>query len=104
LASENAVIFYSRMKGELERDIKLLPFQYIHIFQPGLLGGNRKERRPIERFSISFVRLLNKIGIARSQTPVDPDILSMAMINVSFHNAAKLTIYTLPQILIESDR
>lgn len=38
MSSVNSKIFYSRMKGELERDIKQLPFQFIHIFQPRVAG------------------------------------------------------------------
>ena len=34
MASEHSMIFYSRMKGLLERDIKRLPFRFIHILQP----------------------------------------------------------------------
>ena len=84
MASINSKIFYTRMKAELERDINRLPFTYIQILRPGMLTGNRKEKRAGEKIGMALVRFLNKLGIAKKQKPVHASIVASAMINVSF--------------------
>lgn len=44
-------VFYSRTKGELERDLKKLQLPALHIFQPSLLLGDRKEFRLGEKLA-----------------------------------------------------
>lgn len=83
-ASDKSFLFYSRMKGELENDIKKLPFQRIHILQPGMLEGERKEKRPGEIIGIRVLKFLNGMGLAKSQKPVHATIVARAMINASF--------------------
>jgi uncharacterized protein YbjT (DUF2867 family) len=41
-------VFYSRVKGEVERDLAALGFDRLDIVQPGLILGPRAERRPVE--------------------------------------------------------
>ena len=48
-ADAGSRVFYSRIKGEIERDILALSFGSTIIARPGLLGGERAERRPLER-------------------------------------------------------
>jgi uncharacterized protein YbjT (DUF2867 family) len=104
MASVSSRIFYTRMKGELERDIQLLPFQAIHIMQPGMLQGNRKENRPGEKIGLSVIRLLNKIGIALKQKPVPAGIVAKAMINVSFKNDKRISVYALTQVFTAAEQ
>lgn len=44
-ADPNSKIFYNKVKGELERDIRKLSFGSIHVLRPSLLLGNRQEFR-----------------------------------------------------------
>lgn len=64
-ANENSAIFYSKLKGELERDLKSIPFEAVHIYRPSLLDGSRKEHRNAEHFMISMMRFLNPLFIGR---------------------------------------
>ncbi len=61
-ASEKSRIFYSRVKGELERDVKELGFESLVILRPSLLLGKRMDNRPKEFmgkiFSVPFSALL----------------------------------------------
>jgi len=98
MASERSRIFYTRMKGELERDVKPLPFQNIHILQPGVLAGKRTESRMGEKVGIKILRFLNSIGIAKQQKPIDAAIVAQAMINVSFKTAQRVSVYSLLQV------
>src|SRR4051794_15151096 len=44
-ANEKASNFYLKLKGEVEKEIAAMPFESIHIFQPSMLMGERKEVR-----------------------------------------------------------
>jgi uncharacterized protein YbjT (DUF2867 family) len=104
MASETSRIFYTRMKGELERDIKTLPFQAIHIMQPGMLQGDRKESRPGEKIGLYVIKLLNKMGIALQQKPVPASVVAKAMINVSFKNDKRISVYALTQVFTAAEQ
>ena len=47
-ASPSSAVFYSRVKGEVERDLRATGFDRLDIMQPGLLRGPRSEIRPVE--------------------------------------------------------
>ena len=98
MANEHSKIFYTRMKGELERDIRNLPFDYIHIIQPGMLVGNRKENRPFEKIGTPVLQFLNKLGIAKKQKPIHVSIVAQAMINVSFKKENHVNTYSLLEV------
>ena len=49
-AQPDASVFYSRVKGELERDLQKMGFSRLDILRPGLLIGARKASRPVEAF------------------------------------------------------
>jgi uncharacterized protein YbjT (DUF2867 family) len=103
MANEHSRIFYTRMKGELERDIKKLPFRSIHILQPGVLVGERNEKRFGEKFGISFLRFLNQLGIAKKQKPVEAGIVARAMINLSVAKEAGIQTYSLLDVFRAAD-
>jgi len=98
MANEHSRIFYTRMKGELERDIRRLPFKYIHIIQPGMLVGDRKENRPFEKIGTPVLQFLNNLGIAKKQKPIDASIVAQAMINVAFKKERVVNIYSLLEV------
>jgi uncharacterized protein YbjT (DUF2867 family) len=52
-------VFYSRTKGEVERDLLALGYPSLTLVRPGLIGGDRVEDRPRERV---FVRVSEAIA------------------------------------------
>ncbi len=48
-ANVQSLFFYNRVKGETERDLAALDFGSLTFVRPGLIGGLRAERRPVER-------------------------------------------------------
>jgi uncharacterized protein YbjT (DUF2867 family) len=82
-ASDSSLIFYSKMKGELDRDVKKLPFDRIRIIKPGILAGNRTESRPMEALSIKMMKAFGKIPFIRKYRPYPDTIVARAMINAS---------------------
>ena len=81
-ANPNSKIFYSRMKGELEKEVKNLHFNKMTIFQPGMLERKDSERTG-EVLGGKIIKFANKLGIFESQKPLPTDVLAQAMINSS---------------------
>ena len=67
-ADTGSRVFYSRVKGEVERDLAALKFARLDIMQPGLIIGLRTERRAVEGFLQWLAPLLNPLlvgGLAK---------------------------------------
>jgi uncharacterized protein YbjT (DUF2867 family) len=60
-ASPRSRLFYSRMKGELERDVEALGFERTRLLRPGPLDGDRPERRTGERIALAVLRPLSPV-------------------------------------------
>jgi uncharacterized protein YbjT (DUF2867 family) len=81
-ADPKSKIFYSKMKGELEEAVKLLHFNKITVFKPGMLE-RKDSQRTGEVLGSRIIKFANKIGLLESQRPLPTDILAKAMINSS---------------------
>lgn len=53
--------FYNRVKGELERDLAGVGFSSLTLVRPGLIGGERDERRPGEWVAQQLLRALHPL-------------------------------------------
>ncbi|MGV3559446.1 oxidoreductase [Larkinella arboricola] len=60
-ADPRSSFFYSRVKGNLERDLKALNYPALLIFRPSLLVGDRKEFRLGERISEGLMKVWNPL-------------------------------------------
>lgn len=58
-------VFYSRTKGELERDLLALGYPSLTFVRPGLIGGERQESRPAEQWGIRVSQALRPLLPAR---------------------------------------
>ena len=84
-ADAGSRIFYNRVKGEMERDLKALGLPVLHIFQPSILTGPRKEVRVGERIGIAAMKLFAPLvvgGLDRYR-PMPNDLLARSMINAA---------------------
>ena len=54
-ASAQSSVFYNKIKGLMENDLKKLNFEQLHIMRPSLLLGNRGERRPLEGLAMKVM-------------------------------------------------
>jgi uncharacterized protein YbjT (DUF2867 family) len=79
-ASANSLIFYTKMKGQLEEAVKTLDFPKLIIFNPPILE-RRNSDRTAEVMGLKVIRFFNKIGLFKSQTPLPTEVLAQAMIN-----------------------
>ena len=60
-ANPQSSIFYSRVKGELERDMRALGFHSLTLVRPGLIGGERNEVRRGERLALTVLGALGPV-------------------------------------------
>jgi uncharacterized protein YbjT (DUF2867 family) len=91
-------IFYSRMKGELERDIKKLPFETIHIIRPGMLAGDRKEKRTGEKLMQPLMNFIGSIPGLGSLKPIQGRAVAQAMINATFRHVVGIHTYSMGEV------
>ncbi|HBS57604.1 MAG TPA: NAD-dependent dehydratase [Stenotrophomonas sp.] len=57
-ANAGSAIFYNRVKGELERDLRALGFASLTLVRPGLIGGQRQQVRCGEHFALQVLGVL----------------------------------------------
>jgi uncharacterized protein YbjT (DUF2867 family) len=91
-ASPRSRIFYSRMKGELERDVEALGFPRCRVLRPGLLDGERKERRAGERLALGLLRPLSPL-LPASARPIPVATVARAAIAAALDPAPGLVRY-----------
>jgi len=91
-------IFYSRMKGELEREIQKLPFETIHIIRPGMLSGERAEVRPGEKLGIGLLNVLSVLPGLGKLKPVRGNEVAQAMINATFRHVVGIHTYSMGEV------
>ena len=87
-ADAQSRIFYSRLKGELERDIGALDFPQLLVFRPPLLLRPGSTRAG-EIWSARILSALNAVGILRSQRPLPVADLACAMIAAAVQAAGQ---------------
>ena len=77
--------FYMKMKGEIEEAIKHTCIECIHIYEPSVLTGDRKESRPMERFIIGLMKVINPLLIdgLKKYRSISARIVAQAMFNQS---------------------
>ncbi|MDP3467135.1 MAG: NAD(P)H-binding protein [Daejeonella sp.] len=92
---------YLKLKGELENELKNLSISSLHIYQPSLLTGNRKESRLGEKFAISVFKLINPllIGPFKKYRSIEAETVARVMLNQSLKDLKGTFIY--PSIKIQ---
>lgn len=78
-ANPNSKVFYNKTKGEMERDVLNQKIHNTYILQPGLIGGNRSEKRLGESIAKFFFKILNPI-IPKNYRTISPKTIAQAMV------------------------
>ena len=97
-SSPDAGVFYSRIKGELERDVAKLAFKSIHIIRPGVLAGRREKTRWGEKLGAAGSRLVSLLPGLKKYRPVKDLEVARAMINASMSSSNGMHTYTLGEV------
>lgn len=71
-ASASSVIFYNRVKGEVEQQLSQLGLPALHIYRPSLLLGHRREHRAGEGAATVMAKLLGPVFKLPGLSNVEP--------------------------------
>ena len=84
-ADSRSLIYYLKVKGDLEEDVRRLPYWGIHIMRPSVLLGQREERRTAEKLAGQLSRGLQYFSgsILGDIAPVDADDVAKAMVQAA---------------------
>ena len=94
-ANSNSSFFYPKIKGELEESVKKLNFKKIDIFQPPMLIRQPDLMRSREKSGIKFLNAVNKIGVLKSQMPLNVKDLALKMIKEALNiREERITTFT----------
>jgi uncharacterized protein YbjT (DUF2867 family) len=97
-ASPSAMVFYSKMKGDLERDVIRLLFERIHIIRPGLLAGDREEKRMGEVIGEKVLNVFAWIPALKKYKPIRDTEVADAMIHAALKEDKGIYRYTLQDV------
>jgi uncharacterized protein YbjT (DUF2867 family) len=99
-ADPDSPIFYSKMKGKLEQEIKRIPYETTAIFRPSLLLGERDEFRLGERAAAAIFTKMPFLfgGPFKKYKAIEGRTVASAMYQVAQKDTAGLTIYASEKI------
>jgi uncharacterized protein YbjT (DUF2867 family) len=81
-ADSMSKVFYSKTKGEMERDVLQYKIENTYILQPSLIGGNRTQIRAGERIA-QFMMGSFDFLIPKKYKMIHPEAIAKAMIWLS---------------------
>jgi uncharacterized protein YbjT (DUF2867 family) len=82
-ANPSSRIFYNRVKGETEADLRTLGFASLAIAQPSLLLGDRVESRPGERALVVASRFLGGVLRPLASRPIEAQVVARALLVIA---------------------
>ena len=94
-ADATSRIFYNRVKGETERDLRQLGFASLAIYQPSILVGNRQQQRPAERIGTILAQALSPLmlGPLRKYRAIRVTTIAKAMLRQSLTAKSGVEVY-----------
>ncbi len=97
-ADKDSRIFYLKMKGMLEEDIKKLGIPSVAILRPaGLIRKNSDRLR--EKILIKATQFFNALGLFLAQRPLKTESVASAMINIAKSNDKGHKTFSVQEIL-----
>jgi len=88
-ANTKSSTFYLKLKGETEENIKQVGVKSLHIYQPSLLTGDRKEYRGLmEKIATGVMKAIGPllIGSLKKYRSIPAQTVAMAMFKQSIKN------------------
>ena len=86
-------LFYARVKGEIETDLRALDFVSLGIARPSLLLGDRADSRPGERISVAVSRFLGSALRPFASRPIEADVVARALVAIGQMAEPGATVY-----------
>ncbi|MBS9774145.1 MAG: NAD-dependent epimerase/dehydratase family protein [Tenacibaculum sp.] len=80
-ADVNSSVFYSKTKGEMERDVLKCDIPNILIYRPSLIYGNRKDNRLGEKIGVALIKGLQflMVGELKKYRAISGEDLAKAL-------------------------
>jgi uncharacterized protein YbjT (DUF2867 family) len=97
-ADPKSRLFYTQIKGELERDVRRMRFNGIAFLRPGLLAGRRKNMRPAEATAERVLKFFNAVGLFKKYRPIHGRIVAQAMVNAAAAAKPGVAVYELDEV------
>lgn len=99
-ADKSSLIFYNRVKGEIENAIQKIPFSAIHLFRPSLLLGARGENRTGEKLGTVLFNLTAPlfVGPLRKYKAIEARAVAGAMVSCAKKNQTGIFVYESDEI------
>lgn len=99
-ADPHSRIFYNRIKGEMEQDLKKLNIPQVEIFRPSLILGQRKEHRTGEAWGQRLSPYLNPLlmGPLKKYRAIEAKTIARAMAIASLNFQPGFHVYESDQI------
>lgn len=86
-ASRSSPFFYSRVKGELEDELRRMGWPSLAMFRPSVIAGDRGESRPLERLGEQMLRFA-----PATWRPVEAGDIAAAMISTALSEPPGVTV------------
>lgn len=99
-ADPNSKLSYPKMKGELEQQLKTIPFESLSILRPSLLLGERKEFRFGERVAGAIFKTIPFLfkGKLKKYKPIHGKDVALAMYRIAQMQNLGVNIYPSDQL------
>ena len=105
-ANRKSMIFYNKVKGEIETALKRLSYEEIDIFRPSLLLGDRKEQRSGEELGIRLYNCMAPlfIGPLKKYKAITAEVVAKTMIECAKRDLEGVNVYESDQIQMMYDK
>jgi uncharacterized protein YbjT (DUF2867 family) len=84
-ANKNSSVFYNKTKGEMEQKILQQNLQNTFVLRPSLIGGNRNEKRTLEKIALRLFKVIQPLFIRKLKAYkiVNAETIAQAMIHLA---------------------
>lgn len=84
-ADKNSSTFYTKTKGEMERDVLQQNLRNTFILRPSLIDGDRDENRTLEKIGLSVLKIIQPlfIGKLKQYKIIKAETIAQAMIHLA---------------------
>jgi len=99
-ANKTSSTFYTKLKGELEENLKQLGLPVLHIYQPSMLSGRQERRSLLETIVGNIFKIIDSllIGGLKKYRSIEGHTVARAMFKKSLDVAEGTFIYTSDKI------
>jgi uncharacterized protein YbjT (DUF2867 family) len=97
-ADAKSMVFYNRVKGEVESALRAMEWGSLVIAQPSLLLGDRAESRPGERFAIVISRAMGPLLKPFNGRPIEAKDVAKAVISAAKELPSGVTVLSSGQM------